>query len=224
MLFNTNLVPYDRSTRSIFSQMLLESVNGEFVGTPIETFQVVETPWKTWKEMYPNTKVLSNSTGFVRNYNVYPYTNTQTGADYRVDPFLLFPISRDDRRLPRKERTLGVIINDEVKAYRFSSFDTPGVTVIEDDYRGIPLVIAGNKNMNFMVAFQSRLTDGTQLTFENSSSPLPIIMKDNEGNEWDIFGEAQSGPRSGQRLPEIQSFIGFWFTWAPFYPNPVIYE
>ena len=53
LLYNTNLIPYDRATDSNWSQMLLESVNGELINTPIETFQVIETTWGTWKEVVP---------------------------------------------------------------------------------------------------------------------------------------------------------------------------
>lgn len=224
MLYNTNLIPYDRNTSSAWSQMLLESVNGEFIGTEIETFPVVETTWRTWKKMYPNTLVLSTNTGHVRDYSQYPYINRQTGEDYRIDPFLLFPISVDDDRLRRKRRVLGVIVNNEAKTYRFSSFADGGVQALEDNFNGVPLIIAGSNDLNFLVAYQSALEDGTQLSFTPVQNQLPVILEDNEGNRWDIFGEAVSGPRTGQRLPKTDSYIGMWFAWGTFYPAPEIYD
>ena len=61
LLFNTNLIPYDRSTDSNWSQMKLECVNGQLLGETIPTFHVVETTWKTWKTMYPNTMVVPSA-------------------------------------------------------------------------------------------------------------------------------------------------------------------
>jgi len=200
-------------------------VNAFFLGKEVATFSLVETTWINWKTMYPETKVLSRGTGSTRNYDRYPYVGRTGDQDYRTDPFLLFPISRDDRRLPRKERTLGVFVNDNIKAYRFTSFPGDVLTIIQENFRGEDIVVVGSKDRNFMLAFKSILEDGTSLTFEpvnNLNSSL--ILKDNEGNEWDVFGEALSGPRTGERLVPIRSFIGFWFTWESFYPGVVIHD
>ena len=58
LLYNTNLMPFDRKTSSTWSQQLLQSVNGDLIGRQAQTFQVVETTWATWKAMYPETKVI----------------------------------------------------------------------------------------------------------------------------------------------------------------------
>jgi len=119
LVYNTNVIPYDRKTNSNWSQMLLKSVNGSLSGTEVSNFQVIETAWKTWKEMFPNSKVISTSTGFNRNYSSYPY------GDYRTNHnSLLFSIEPDDGRIPRKERVLGIIKEGKSKVYRFSSLST----------------------------------------------------------------------------------------------------
>ena len=68
LLYNTNLIPYDRLTQSNWSQMKLQCVNGELIGQTPQLFNIVETTWKTWKELYPNTLVVSTNTGFSRPY------------------------------------------------------------------------------------------------------------------------------------------------------------
>ncbi len=42
-------------------------------------------------------------------------------------------------------------------------------------------------------------------------------------NNWDIFGRAVSGTRKGDRLKHTRSFMGYWFSFAAFYPNVTIY-
>lgn len=116
-LYKNNLVPYDRLTDSNWSQMLNLSVNGDLISREIETFQVVETKWSTWKRMYPETLVLSTNTGFNRNYGPHLYGNYETS-----DNNILFPITNDDFRLPRKDRLHGIIVNSQVKTYPFTSF------------------------------------------------------------------------------------------------------
>lgn len=43
------------------------------------------------------------------------------------------------------------------------------------------------------------------------------------GNEWDIFGEALSGPRKGEKLTHAESYTGYWFALSAFYPVEEIY-
>jgi len=122
-LYNTNLIPYDRATDSNWSQMRLDCINGALKGTKIKTHLLVETTWATWKQMYPQTEVVSTNTGHVRLYGTYPYTN-RDGDDYRYDnDFLIFPITYEDTRLPQKERVLGVIVEGKAKVYRFAAFE-----------------------------------------------------------------------------------------------------
>lgn len=213
LLYNTNLIPYDRATDSEWSQMRLDCVHGELKGTRIETVPVVETTWKTWRAMYPTSKVMTTETGFSRNYGRFPYGPYRTDHDY-----LIFSINPDDSRLPRKERVLGVIVDGQAKAYRFENF-TNGVTLLQDNFRGKDLVIAGSRDDNFLVAYESILEDGTALIFTAVQDSGKVVMSDNEGNEWDFFGTAVSGPRQGSRLPATDSYIGYWLGWGAFYPN-----
>ena len=214
LLYNSNLIPYDRTTDSNWSQMRLDCVNGELAGKDIELYQVVETTWSTWKSMYPNSKVLTTNTGFNRQYGSYPYGN------YRTSQSLLFPVSEDDNRLHPKERVLGVIADGKAKVYTFETFATSAV--IEDTFKGFDLIIAGSKQDNYIVAFQRTFSDLNFSPYSNSEN-TNIIMKDNEGNVWDIFGEAISGPRTGEVLKNVPSFIGYWFSWAAFYPETEIF-
>ena len=221
LLFNTNLIPYDRATESNWSQMKLECVNGQLIGEEIPVFKVIETTWGTWKELYPNTLVVSNETGISRPYNTFPYING-SGDDYRSDPFLLFPIDIDDTRLPRKERVHGIIINGQAKVYRVANFNN-GVTLWPNTFQNEKLLVVGNTGMNFVTSFFQTLSDGSVLDFTAIQNALPAVLEDSEGNRWDIFGEAISGPRKGQKLTPTTSFIGYWFSWGTFYPNAEIF-
>jgi hypothetical protein len=57
------------------------------------------------------------------------------------------------------------------------------------------------------------------LNFNTVDKSNKIILEDNEGNQWDIFGKAVSGPRTGTKLNKPQSYIAYWFAWAAFYPG-----
>ena len=217
LIYNNNLIPYDRQTDSNWSQLRLKCVNGPQINTQVETFQIVETQWLTWKEMYPNTKVVSQNTGISRSYGEYPYGDYKTNEDN-----ILFPLSIDDRRLHRKERVHGIIIADEAKVYRFGSFNGTN-TLVLDVFNGEEVIVVGNADTNFIVSFYSLLEDGTTPVF-SAVDEGNIILEDDLGNKWDVFGYAVSGPLTGSRLKSTESFIGYWFSWGTFYPEAEIYD
>jgi len=216
LLYNSNLIPYDRNSNSNWSQIKLLCVNGSLQNTEIKTLQVVETNWRTWKAMYPDSKILTTNTGFNRNYSRYPY------GDYKTNnQRFLFSVNPKDARIPSKERVLGVIVENEAKIYRFGSF-TNGTEVIHDTFNNKNLVIVGDKSRNYMVAYENNL-DGQTLTFQAIDNDKEEVMTDQSGSVWNIFGEAISGENQGRRLTQVNSFIGFWFSWGAFYPEPLIF-
>lgn len=222
LLYQTNLMPYDRVTNSTWSQMRLQSVNGQLIGTEANLFQVFETTWGTWKSFYPNTTVVSTNTGHSRNYARYPY------GDYKTSENLLFSVSVKDQRLPAKERVLGIISDESVKVYQYSNFITNPILI--DNFRGVNYVVVGSKEENFIISFEEKIINGEPLVFQptdlyNTTGRFssPQILIDQFGNTWDIFGKAISGPNEGESMVPAKSFIGFWFSWAPFYRNPEIF-
>lgn len=115
-LYNSNVVPYDRTSGSNWSQMLLKSVNGSLEGTHSKNIFAIETTYATARNISSDFQQMTTDTGHSRNYTQNPYGN------YPVNSSIMFPVNFDDNRLHAKERVLGVIINGKAKAYRFTSF------------------------------------------------------------------------------------------------------
>lgn len=216
LLYNSNLILYDRETDSNWAQMLSQSVQGTQSGNIINENAVVETTWGNWKMMYPQTVVLSEVTGFSRDYGAYPY------GSYLSDSNLLFDVANEDVRLHKKTRVLGINNHGVNKVYVANEF-SQGIEVINETAGSSSYVVIGSSEFTFAVAFSSTLADGTTLTFSAVNASLPIIMQDNEGNEWDILGTAVSGARTGQKLVLESDFIAFWFAWVAIHPNPEIH-
>ena len=217
LLYNSNLIPYDRESDSNWSQMANECVNGDLINTPINTYLLVEMSWKTWKEMYPNADVLTTSTGFSRSYGSYPYGN------YRTSSSINFPVDIDDDRLHRKERVLGVIINGSAIAYQFDKFQGSDIQLVNDNFVGTELVVVGSEEKNFMVAFEREL-DGNLLEFNVLQNELPAIIEDQDGNKYDVFGKRIEGVDLGTTLNTPTNYIGYWFSWGAFYPGTEIFD
>lgn len=204
LLYNSNIIPYDRLTGSNWSQLLLKSVNGELSGTLPKTYNLIETTWETWKAMYPDSRVVSTNTGHNRNYGEYPY------GYYKTSRNLIFPVINTNTRLHDKERVLGVIINGNAAAFTFESSSATN-KLVNKDFEGTKLVVIKNTTENFMLAFNRLLADGTLLSFEAIQDELPLILLDNEGTKWDVFGRGISGPRKGQKLETVPQMMGYWF-------------
>ena len=223
LLYNTNLMPYDRTTNSTWSQQGLLCVNGDLVGEEARTIQVIETEWSTWKRFFPNTRVVSRNTGYSRSYGLYPYGN------YKSTTELIFPVSEWDDRLHPKERVHAILVSGKVKAYRFESFKNRGIIIDEIDGRKVLLI--GSDKQNFIVSYFIDEIDGQELQFLFSSDVGPgpyfstsVALNDQLGNAWDILGHAVAGPNKGHQLEPTRSFMGYWFSFAPFYAEPEIYD
>ena len=216
-LYNSNLVPYDRKTNSIWSQIRMDCVNGEFLGEQIELVPLLETSWATAKKRFPNAVVVDRNSGAARNYDRYPY------GDYKTSSQVSFPITRSDNRLHEKERVLSIIDNnEEAVVYRFQNFPGNQNGAINDDVFGKKTVIFGNNTENFMIAFE-RTLDGETLEFTAINDGSDAIAQDATGSRWDVFGNAISGLNEGKKLtPLLPSFMAYWFSIPAFYENTEI--
>ena len=58
MLYNSNLVMYDRTSKSLWSQPLGQAIVGRYAGIKLERIPFDVAFWKEWKQLYPNSKVL----------------------------------------------------------------------------------------------------------------------------------------------------------------------
>ena len=111
LLFQSDLLLYDRETESLWSQIRSEAVTGEALGTRLELLRSKLVPWGEWKAAHPETTVLSRRTGHERPYGRSPY------GDYATSSQLYFPVDLD-RRFHPKTPTLGLRLRGgEARAY-----------------------------------------------------------------------------------------------------------
>lgn len=224
LLYRNNLIAYDRATDSYWSQMQVRSITGEAIGDTLTTFPVFETTWATARDLFHDAPVLNTQTGYGRSYGSYAY-----GKSYLTNhDDILFPVKNPDRRLPNKTRVHAVIPGSftgesaDVRAYVLEEY-TDSVKVINDDFKGNAIVFAGNAEINFGVSFSRTATQGEILEFEAVQNQLPVIMKDQNGNHYNVFGVAVSGPDTGRQLQHFKSYNGYWFAVADFFVNTCIY-
>ncbi|MEX2046791.1 MAG: DUF3179 domain-containing protein, partial [Chloroflexota bacterium] len=106
MLYNSNLVMYDRATKSMWPQLLGVAVRGERKGERLkEVGGAVTTTLGRWKAKFPSGVVLSKDTGHARAYGTWPY------GDYDTASGLIFPVRVSDDRFHQKKVVVGVRVN-----------------------------------------------------------------------------------------------------------------
>jgi len=113
LLYNSDVLMYDRETESLWSQIMAQAVTGPASGATLEAIPIRHTTWENWLLRHPESLVLKPPTAYGRNYNVSPY------LDYAASRDLMFPVTNKDRRYPTKSVVLGLKIEGLTKAYPF---------------------------------------------------------------------------------------------------------
>ena len=211
-LLNSNLILYDRATESLWSQILEEAVVGEMTGKKLETLPIEILSWKNWKELRPQSKVLSKDTGFSKPYGDDPY------AGYRASDTIFFPIAHRDDRLRPKETIFGISSNTGFKAYPAAALKNR--TAASDMIGDFPLIVLMDTDHD-TARFFSRILGKETLEFEATENGI----KDTKtGSVWNVFGQSFGGWYAGKKLTPLPALRSYWFSWAAFHPETEVYE
>ena len=129
LLYNSDVLLYDRQSRSLWSQIKKTAVSGSMKGTQLDAIPLSHTTWRDWQARHPTTQVLSTDTGFRRNYKESPYSG------YGRDGRLYFPVAEENSRYGRKSTVLGLEISGQFKAYPFDELNR-GPAQFADEFQG----------------------------------------------------------------------------------------
>ena len=135
LLYNSDLLLYDRQTESLWSQIQGKAIAGPRKGERLAMMPATHTTWSDWRQRHPDTRVLSRDTGYRRHYSRSPY------AGYADSRSLYFPVSNRDRRYHPKEQIIGLEIDGRAKAYPFVDLARAEGQRIEDRFAGRELTI-----------------------------------------------------------------------------------
>jgi len=133
LLFQSDVLMYDRQSESLWSQLKMESVSGPDTGEKLRWLPSEHLTWKAWKAKYPAGEVLSTDTGHRRNYDGAAY------ADYFASEETMFPVPKTRAEFPNKTWVLGVIVNGKAKAYPVEKL--PDGKAVGDKLGGKPVSV-----------------------------------------------------------------------------------
>ena len=66
--------------------------------------------------------------------------------------------------------------------------------------------------------------EGRELTFraDVDTDGDPIIVDDETGSVWNVFGESVDGELAGMRLEQLAHIDTFWSAWIAFHPESAV--
>ena len=215
LIFENNLVMYDRQTSSLWVQMMLGSQCGPDRGAALNRLPVMETTWGHWKEIHPETTTLNFNTGLLdRNYNANPYADymQENGLFYRSAPFA------NDRAA--KEFVFGVFSGSESVVFPFGVLGEGTSYGIRNDAVGeTPFLVTYVTDEAAAVAFDRRV-NGQELTFTILSVANRTVQDAETGSTWNELGLAIDGQLAGEQLDRVNdAFMAYWFAWSVYYPG-----
>jgi hypothetical protein len=212
-LYNSNLVMYDRTTKSLWSQAMAQGIGGTFAGIKLERIPFDVAYWKEWKQLYPDSKVLSTDTGSTRPYGADPY------GDYYTNGEILFPVSNSDDRLGPKEIVIGLENKGQYKAFKLQEIEDK--KVINNQVNGKPIVLFSLHP--FMARVYDPVVNGQTLEFNYNIKDKKFVDKQTN-SMWNFDGKSSSGQMKGKQLTRLSFDEGFWFEWVAFHPKTELYD
>lgn len=157
LLYNSDVLLYDRQTESLWSQLEYKAISGPMKGKELEMLNTANTIWKNWKDLHPETLVLSRNTGYNRDYSQSPY------PDYQNSSAIYFPVTETSDEFHPKEMVIGVELNSSSKAYPFSELEKAGKPVITDEVSG--------KTLKIKYDAESK----SAAIFDDQDNPIPAV-------------------------------------------------
>ncbi|WP_152041015.1 DUF3179 domain-containing protein [Salinigranum salinum] len=202
-LVNSNLVMYDRETDSRWPQVLATAMSGPFQGRSLTEFPITWTTWGRWKEAHPDTVVLSEDTGHVRNYNRDPYGQYNPRRGYYSNQNTLFsPLSRDDT-YREKEVVIGTRPGEGAIAFHKESLREAGL--LTGEVGGATFHAVYEPSLDTAHVYRG---DGSDLSYADG--------------QVSVGGETVAP--DAVPLDPVLDIDAMWFAWAGFYPGTVVVE
>jgi len=196
-LLNSNVVLFDRATRSYFSQILATGIRGEHVGRTLDEVNLIWTTWERWSAAYPETKVLSERTGHLRNYSRDPYGSYNPVGGYYSQDRTMFPVMHSSSEHHAKEMVVGARTPDRSAYFLMADLERERVLQTE----------------HFVAVYDETLDTGN-VYVRDSDGPE---ITPGAGGRYEIAGQYYAP--DALPLEQLIPVDAFFFAWHAFYPE-----
>ncbi len=200
LLYNSNLLAYDFETESIWSQMRIEAIQGDRNKQKLQLLPLLDIPWGSIKNHFPKALIF---TGKNKSSSHNRLNSDQSFLNY------------NEITSHHGERVFGLLKGKQIDIYPMELFDEN--TSILKNTSNDNVIIVGSTDHEFVSAFE------TSYAMSPVHQSFPVVMKDNSGSYWNIFGEAIEGPRKGERLSVPTAYSALFWAWEGVFKEKTIH-
>lgn len=158
LLYNSDVLLYDRKTDSLWSQIMGRAVTGPMKHATLKLLPSRHTTWADWRAAHPETQVLSTKTGYRRDYDRSPY------LAYEHSNRLMFDVEHRNPALENKALVLGLSIGGRHRAYPFEELAKRSVERFDDEFAGQRLTVVWKGAAN------------SALVLDEEGNELPTVL------------------------------------------------
>jgi hypothetical protein len=222
-LYQSNLVMYDRATRSLWAQFNGKAIVGDRLGTTLERLPVQLVAFADFADGWPDAQVLSRDTGAQRPYGQNPYVGYDTdeqpllfsgetgGPLERIERVVTAGGERDPVAYPLSLLQRQRVVADTVDGQDVVVWWLPGTASALDTAD-----LSAGRDVGATGVFRPTV-EGQRLTFLPDGDDG--FVDDQTGSLWNVLGQAVEGPLRGQRLEAVPHDDTFWFVQYAFRPG-----
>lgn len=200
------LILYDDQTRSRWSQLFGEAMEGPMAGKKLVKLPSTLTTWRAWREQHPETSV---------------YVKPETPYDVRFSADTVKELAgKGDGPLEDRDLVVGVEGHVEARAYPIRRLAAR--RLVHDELETTKILVYLNDDLASARIFD-RNVGGKALTFALAKDGHLVDRE--SGSRWNpMTGEAVAGPHEGKRLEALISTYAYWFAWSKYRPDTIVYE
>jgi len=209
-LYFDNLVMYDHQTNTLWSQLLGQGIKGAMRHEQLQGLPSMITTWAEWKQLHPDTRVLSavqlgENPEVVDPYNNY-YQNGVAGITGQAV---------EDGRLSPKTLVIGLTAGKITRAYPLEQLRESAL--LNDTLGNTPLLLLYDEAAKTAVVYQR--DEGQVFVLENGR-----LQDTATGSTWDAkTGTAVDGELRDQQLTRVSAPLVYWFAWSTLHQGSSIF-
>jgi len=206
-LYRSNKLMYDEATQSLWNTIEGRPVLGPLAEKDIvlESYPLVTSTWGQWKNLHPDTEVLSLDTGHKRNYD-----EGMAYQEYYATDKLMFPVPLNNDQLANKA---------EVFVIRASGYEKDPIVFAQSFLKknNVYQNTIGQTSVTVLTdssgASRAYATGGHVFTAYTNGK-----VQDEQGNSWGV-DENYISNGSEESFNRIPAHNIFWFAWLNAYPS-----
>ncbi len=208
-LYKDALVMYDRETGTLWSQVDGRGLRGPLAGQRLVQVAAMQTTWKVWKKLHPNTLVLRKPPGMRGSRYDYYFADPAQRGLYGT---------AGDSKLPGKMLVVGIHSGEDAVAVPVDALKKK--LLLETALAGERLVIVYSDDQKTAAVFRAKV-EGRVLSFRLRSKGKETVLEDNETHSrWlPLEGRAVEGPLAGKRLEPVPYMESYWYAWSAYRPK-----